>query len=67
MDKQLFWVSLTPCTQGMMFWFVVEKRVGLSLNVKFLIIETSLGANQLKIEQLMKKIVVLNLLTCEKH
>lgn len=67
MDKQLFWVSLTPCAQGMMFWFVVEKWVGLLLNVKVLLIETLLGANHLKFDQLMKKIIVLNLLTCEKH
>jgi len=55
---------------------VVEERVGLLLNVKFLLIETLLGVNQLKIEQnavnsflisLMKKINVLTLLTCEKH
>lgn len=73
MDKQLFWVSLAPCAQGRTFWFVVE---GLLLNVKFLLIETLLGVNQLKIEQnavnsflisLMKKINVLTLSTCEKH
>lgn len=55
---------------------MVEERVGLLLNVKFLLIETLLGVNQLKIEQnavnsflisLMKKINVLTLLTCEKH
>lgn len=76
MDEQLFWVSLAPCAQGRTFWFVVEERVGLLLNVKFLLIETLLGVNQLKIEQnavnsflisLMKKINVLTLLTCEKH
>lgn len=55
---------------------MVEERVGLLLNVKFLLIETLLGVNQLKIEQnavnsflisLMKKINVLTLSTCEKH
>lgn len=55
---------------------MVEERVGLLLNVKFLLIETLLGVNQLKIEQnavnfflisFMKKINVLTLSTCEKH